>query len=93
MSFHQSSSPPEDRASRRTRTRRAATLAAGWTLLVVGGALLVLPGPGIPLVLGGLALLGKEVAWAGRARQYVESKVFRNRSARTAVLREGNERD
>ncbi len=93
MSFHQSSSPPEDRASRRARTRRGATLAAGWTLLVVGGALLVLPGPGIPLVLGGLALLEREVAWAGRARQYVEAKVFRNRPARTVVLREGSERD
>ncbi len=40
---------------------------AGWSLLAVGGALLVLPGPGIPLVLGGLALLAPEHRWARRA--------------------------
>jgi hypothetical protein len=45
---------------------RAARLAAGWSLVVLGAALLVLPGPGIPLLVAGLALLGREPRWARR---------------------------
>lgn len=41
----------------------------GYGLLGVGVALLVLPGPGIPLVLGGLALLARRRPWARRARR------------------------
>ncbi len=47
---------------------RVARAGAGWALLAVGTALLVLPGPGIPLILGGLALLAREYRWARRAR-------------------------
>jgi hypothetical protein len=47
---------------------RVAKVAAGLTILPVGVALLVLPGPGIPLVVGGLMLLEGEFGWAGRAR-------------------------
>jgi uncharacterized protein (TIGR02611 family) len=36
----------------------------GFTLLIVGLVLLVLPGPGIPLILIGLAILASEFAWA-----------------------------
>ena len=35
-------------------------IVAGTVLLVVGIALLVLPGPGIPLIVAGLALLGTQ---------------------------------
>ena len=38
--------------------------AGGWVILVVGLALLVLPGPGIPFVLLGLGILGRRHAWA-----------------------------
>lgn len=57
------------------RLRRAARLAGGFTLLAVGGALLVLPGPGIPVVLGGLALLAPEVSWARRLRGRIHERV------------------
>jgi hypothetical protein len=50
---------------------RTVRLAAGWSLLVVGGLLLVLPGPGIPLLLVGLALLSRDVPWARRLRERV----------------------
>lgn len=40
------------------------TLVAGWALVVLGLALLVLPGPGIPLLLLGLSLLGLRLPWA-----------------------------
>lgn len=41
----------------------------GYGLLVVGAALLVLPGPGLPFLLGGLALLARRRAWARRLRR------------------------
>jgi len=66
----------EGRSTRR-RARRYATLSAGWALLAVGAVLLVLPGPGFPLVLGGLALLGREVTWARRLRRRLQAKILR----------------
>jgi len=47
--------------------RRALVAVAGSALLVVGLLLLVLPGPGTPLVLAALAVLATEFAWAERA--------------------------
>jgi Putative transmembrane protein (PGPGW) len=70
------SAKTNERSSRR-HAERYATLAAGWTLLAVGAVLLVLPGPGFPLVLGGLALLGRELSWARRLRRRIEAKVRR----------------
>jgi hypothetical protein len=48
---------------------RILRVAAGGSLLVVGALLLVLPGPGIPLLVLGLALLSRDVPWARRARE------------------------
>jgi uncharacterized protein (TIGR02611 family) len=36
----------------------------GFTLVVLGLIFMVLPGPGIPLVIAGLAILATEFAWA-----------------------------
>ena len=36
----------------------------GGTLLVLGIVFMVLPGPGLPLVIAGLAVLASEFAWA-----------------------------
>lgn len=47
---------------------RVAKVAAGFALLPVGVALLVLPGPGIPVVAASLMLLESEFRWAGKAR-------------------------
>jgi hypothetical protein len=58
---------------------RVARLVVGWTLLVSGAVLLVLPGPGVPLVLGGLALLAREQAWAGRLHRKVHECWIRAR--------------
>ncbi|MFO0583691.1 MAG: PGPGW domain-containing protein [Anaeromyxobacter sp.] len=52
----------------------------GYTLLAAGAALLVLPGPGIPLVLGGLALLAKDRPWARRGFDRVKLHVERLRA-------------
>jgi hypothetical protein len=64
MDAHRSPAPDETRGT--SPLARAARLAAGWSLLAVGGALLLLPGPGIPVVLAGLAVLGREQRWARR---------------------------
>lgn len=42
----------------------AAKCLAGGLLLAVGTALLVLPGPGIPLIVAGVAILATEFEWA-----------------------------
>jgi hypothetical protein len=51
------------------KTVRVAKVTAGFALLPVGVALLVLPGPGIPVVALSLMLLEGEFRWAGRARE------------------------
>jgi TerC family integral membrane protein len=59
------------------RRGRVARLAAGWGLLAAGAALLVLPGPGIPLLLGGLAILAREQPWARRAQRKLRVRFAR----------------
>lgn len=69
--------------------RRVATVAGGFALLLAGLALLVLPGPGIPLVAAGLGLLSLEYTWARRLRQWVLRRAERvapkRRSGRIAA--------
>lgn len=45
-------------------SKRLAVTVAGLALVVVGLVLLVLPGPGIVVVVLGFAVLGTEYAWA-----------------------------
>ncbi|HWP64684.1 MAG TPA: PGPGW domain-containing protein [Candidatus Limnocylindria bacterium] len=55
---------------------RVGRLVAG-LVLMVGGALLSLPGipgPGILLLIGGLALLGREFHWARRANEWLAAQ-------------------
>ena len=44
----------------------------GWTLVVAGIAALILPGPGLLMVFGGLAVLSQQYAWAERRVRPVE---------------------
>lgn len=46
--------------------RRAGVTALGFAVLLAGAAMLVLPGPGLLVIVGGLALLATEYAWADR---------------------------
>jgi len=46
--------------------RRIVVLVVGGTLLLIGTLLLVLPGPGTPLVFLGLTVLATEFLWARR---------------------------
>ncbi len=47
---------------------------AGGATLLTGLALLVLPGPGIPLVILGLVILASEFAWAERTLHQVRRR-------------------
>lgn len=46
--------------------RRLALEVVGWTLVVAGIAALVLPGPGLLMLFGGLAVLSQQYEWAER---------------------------
>lgn len=59
----------------------AATVGA--TLLILGIIFLVLPGPGIPLIIAGLAILATEFTWAeiwlNRTKHHVNKAVSKVR--------------
>ena len=55
--------------------RRIAILCGGSLLLVAGIVLLVLPGPGVPLIIAGLALLGTQFEWARRASGWMRDRL------------------
>jgi hypothetical protein len=61
----------------------------GGTVLLVGVALLVLPGPGLPIVAAGIAILASEFLWAKRALRNAKGAVAkaRRRSGLSAWLR------
>jgi len=50
--------------------RRIWVTVAGFGLVALGLVLLVLPGPGVLLLIAGLALLASEYVWAQRALNY-----------------------
>ena len=69
--------------------KRIWTAIIGGTVLLVGVALLVLPGPGIPFVAAGLAILSTEFLWARRALRQAKGAVakVRRRSGLGAWLK------
>ena len=71
-----------------SRMRRWAALGSGYALLVVGGMLLVLPGPGLPLIIAGLALLERDAPWARRLRVRIQERLrrFRGRAHRAEAV-------
>ena len=50
----------------RTNFRRLVILIVGGVVLLAGVAMLVLPGPGIVVIIDGLVILDKEFTWAER---------------------------
>jgi hypothetical protein len=49
----------------------------GWTLLVVGIAALVLPGPGLLMMAGGIVLLSQQYEWAERRVEPIKREAMR----------------
>lgn len=54
--------------------RRIAVALVGTVLIVIGIALLVLPGPGLAVIVAGLAVLSTEFSWARRRLRWVRNR-------------------
>ncbi len=59
--------------------KRIVVTTVGGALLCVGVVLLVIPGPGILLILAGLAVLSTEYPWAKSAMDWIKARVQRAR--------------
>jgi tellurite resistance protein TerC len=57
------------------QARRIVVLVVGVTVALIGVVMLVTPGPGILVIVLGLALLGLEFAWAKRWLTQIRSSV------------------
>ena len=60
-----------DNIPRQRAIRKAVVATIGFTLLVAGALMLVLPGPGLVTILAGLTVLASEFHWARRAKRRV----------------------
>lgn len=69
--------------------RRLVILVLGGTVLLIGSLLLILPGPGIPIVIGGLAILAIEFAWA---RRWLRRGRVTGKAVKRSMLRRWRER-
>jgi intracellular septation protein A len=61
--------------------QRVFVVVAGAVLLLVGAVMMVTPGPGIPAIIGGLALLATEFVWARRLLQRVKDEAVKVKNA------------
>lgn len=48
------------------QAKRLVKIVFGFTLLLLGGVMLITPGPGLVVIIAGLALLAAEFVWARR---------------------------
>ena len=76
--------------------KRVGVTIAGFALILVGAALLVLPGPGWLLIFAGLAVLGTEYVWAQRLLNAAKQKAERAKNKvmgkkKSATAHEGDE--
>jgi uncharacterized protein (TIGR02611 family) len=70
--------------------KRIAVTVAGGSLVIVGVALLVLPGPGLLVIILGLGILATEYVWAERLLKMAKEKATQ---ARDKVLRKSGAND
>ncbi|MDT9592895.1 PGPGW domain-containing protein [Nocardioides zeae] len=61
----------------RGATKRIFLEVVGWVLVVAGIAALVLPGPGLLMLFGGLAVLSQQYEWAERRLAPIERAAMR----------------
>jgi Putative transmembrane protein (PGPGW) len=62
-------------------TGRWGRLTVGWVLLVLGVAALVLPGPGLLMIAGGMAILSQQYLWARRRLAPVKDRAMKAAAA------------
>jgi hypothetical protein len=63
------------------RAKRLIKVVFGLTLLIIGVAMLVLPGPGLLAITIALAVLGSEFIWARRLLNQIKAGARRARDA------------
>ena len=69
--------------------KRVVVLVVGGTVLLIGVAMLVLPGPGLLVAPAGLAILATEFVWARRLLAKVKSSATSAASAVSGTIRRG----
>jgi uncharacterized protein (TIGR02611 family) len=72
--------------------RRGGVFVVGMSLLFAGAAMLVLPGPGIAVILLGLVVLSAEFQWAKRALAWMRERFSDLRDQAQARLPGGRQR-
>jgi tellurite resistance protein TerC len=72
--------------------RRMVVLVIGGTVLLIGVAMLVLPGPGLVVAPAGLAILATEFLWARRLLARVRDSATAAASTVSSTLRRGSQR-
>jgi len=79
----------------RTNFRRMVILIVGGVVLLAGVAMLVLPGPGIVVIIAGLAILAKEFTWAERTLDKAKAQAANatNKVKGARILRRKPSRD
>ena len=60
---------------------RLSVAALGFTVLAVGLVLLITPGPGLLVIIAGLAILAHEFAWAAKALDKARTRATQARQA------------
>jgi hypothetical protein len=65
-------------------SKRVGVTIAGFAVVLAGVAMLVLPGPGIVVIIAGLAILATEYVWAQRLLKIAKEKA---NQAKDAILR------
>jgi hypothetical protein len=68
--------------------KRVAVTIGGFAVILAGAAMLVLPGPGLLVIVAGLAILATEYVWAQRLLKIAKEKAAQ---ARDMVLRKKQE--
>ncbi|MCC7076313.1 MAG: hypothetical protein IT198_04230 [Acidimicrobiia bacterium] len=67
-------------AAKRHVLLRLASIALGIAIVILGLILMPLPGPGLLVVVAGVALLAKDVPWARRVEQRVRQRLPKDAS-------------
>jgi uncharacterized protein (TIGR02611 family) len=62
---------------------RLSVATVGFTVMAAGFVLLVTPGPGLLVIIAGLAILAHEFTWAQRALEQARERAARARDAAT----------
>ena len=64
---------------------------AGLTVILVGAALLILPGPGLIVIAAGLAILATEYAWAQKLLDPLKKRLEQARDKLTEIIKENQQ--